>query len=259
VVTSFEYEAHPVRNVLGGLILHPRGRAIEVLKFYREFTQGAPDELVTYFGLLSAPDGTPVAALVVCYCGDLATGERVLAPLRGFGTPMLDAVQPMPFPVMQTLLDAAVPDGNQNYWKSAFLQSLRDDAIETIVGFANEGTSALTAVLIEQYGGAVSRVASDATAYAPRQAEYDLGILTQWTEPSETPRHVSWTREFMEAMAPFKTGAYLLNFIGDEGDDTVRAAFGTNYARLSQVKAKYDPANFFRMNQNIVPADMAAI
>jgi berberine-like enzyme len=230
-----------------------------VLKFYRDFTQTAPDELVTYAGLLSAPDGTPVTALVVCYCGDLATGDRVLAPLRTFGTPILDTVQPMAFPVMQTLLDAAVPDGNQNYWKSAFIKGLSDETIETIVGYAKQVTSPLTVVILEQYGGAIGRIPSDATAFAPREAEYDLGILSQWSDPSESSRHVSWTREFSEAMSPFTTGAYLLNFLGDEGHDTVRAAFGANYPRLAQLKAKYDPTNFFRVNQNVVPADAAAV
>ena len=123
VVTSFEYRAHPLTMVLGGLVLYPRAQAIDVLKFYRDFTASAPDELATYGALLWAPDGSPVVGFVTCYSGDLAEGERVLATLRGFGTPILDAIQPMPFPVMQTLLDAAVPDGNQNYWKSTFLRS----------------------------------------------------------------------------------------------------------------------------------------
>ncbi len=254
VVTSFEYQLHPVRMVLGGLVVHPRERATELLQFYRGFTQSAPDELATYAALLHTPDGTAVAALAVCYCGDLDEGARVLEPLRAFGPPLVDAIQPMPMPVAQTLFDAAVPDGNQNYWKSAFLRELSDEAIETIVSHANRATSPLTAILIEQYGGAAGRVPAGDTAFAQRHAQYDLGILTQWTRPDEWQRHIGWTREFAAAMTPYQSGAYLLNFLGEEQDDTIRAAFGSNYARLVEVKTKYDPTNFFRVNQNIVPS-----
>ena len=259
VVTSFEYQAHPLTMVLGGLILHPRAQAIDVLRFYRDFTASAPDELATYAALLCAPDGSPVVGFVACYSGDLAEGERVLSTLRGFGSPILDAIQPMPFPVMQTLFDAAVPDGNQNYWKSTFLRELSDAAIDTIVTHANEASSPLTAVLVEQYGGAASRVPDDATAFGNRRADYDLGILTQWVDPADSERHISWTRRFADAMAPFRSGAYLLNFLGEEGADTIRAAFGPNYERLAAVKSRYDPTNFFRVNQNIVPAEPMAI
>ena len=259
VVTSFEYRAHPLSMVLGGLVLHPRSQAIDVLRFFRDFTASAPDELGTYAALLSAPDGSPVVGFAACYSGDLAEGERALAPLRGFGAPILDAIQPMPFPVMQTLLDAAVPDGNQNYWKSTFLRELSDEAIETIVIHTNQATSPLTTVLVEQYGGAASRVAAEATAFAQRQAEYDFGILTQWVDPADSERHIAWTREFAEAMAPYRSGAYLLNFLGEEADEMIRAAFGANYDRLVTVKSKYDPANFFRVNQNVRPAEPMAI
>jgi hypothetical protein len=253
VVTSFEYRLHPVSQVLGGLVIHPRDRATDLLKFYRSFTESAPDELAAYAALMYTPDGQPVAAIAVCYSGDPAAGERLLAPLRSFGSPLVDAIQPMPFPVMQTLLDAAVPDGNQNYWKSTFLRALSDEAIEVIVSCANRATSPMTAVLVEQYGGAAGRVGKSDTAFAQRHGEYDLGILTQWVEPAESRRHIEWTREFADAMTPFRSGDYLLNFLGDETEDTVRASFGANYARLVEVKSKYDATNFFRVNQNVKP------
>jgi len=260
VVTSFEYRAHPVSTIIGGLLLHPRSQATDLLKFYREFTASAPDELGTYAVLLSAPDGTPIAAIATCYCGDVGQGERVLAPLRAFGSPILDAIQPMPFPVMQTLLDGAGADGNQNYWKSTFIREVSDEAIETIVSHANDGMSPLSAVLVEQYGGAAGRVAPDATAFAHREAVYDFGILSAWADPAESDRHIAWTRRFAEAMAPYRSGAYLLNFLDrEEGDETIRAAFGVNYERLVAVKTKYDPANFFRVNQNIAPAESMRI
>lgn len=254
VVTSFEYRLHAVHTVLGGLLLHPRERAVEMLEFYREFTRSAPDELATYAALLHTPDGKPAAALLVCYSGDLAEGERVIAPLRAFGPPLVDAVQPVPLPQMQTLLDAAVPSGNQNYWKSTFIEELSDEAIATLVSHANLGTAPLTAILVEQYGGVAARVPVHETAFAQRHAHYDLGILTQWVDPAESERHIAWTRAFADAMSPFRSGGYLLNFLDAESDEAILGAFGSNYARLSEVKAKYDPTNFFRVNQNVTPA-----
>jgi FAD binding domain-containing protein/berberine-like enzyme len=258
IVTSFEYRLHPISIVLGGLVIHPRDCATDLLKFYRSFTQSAPDELAAYAALMYTPDGDAVSAIAVCYSRGLAQGERLPAPLRSFGTPLVDAIQPMPFPVMQTLLDAAVPDGNQNYWKSTFLRELNDNAIDVIASYANQATSPMTAVLVEQYGGAASRVGKSDTAFAQRHSEYDLGILTQWVEPTESERHIAWTRGFADAMTPFRSRDYLLNFLGDENDDTIKASFGSNYARLVEVKTKYDPTNFFRVNQNVKPDSTAA-
>jgi hypothetical protein len=257
VVTSFEYRLHPVKMILGGIVVHSRDSARDLLRFYRTFTQSAPDELAAYAALLHTPDGMPVAAIAACYCGDLAEGERLIAPLRSFGTPMVDAIQPMPFPAMQTVFDAAVPDGHQNYWKSAFLRELSDEAIDVVVRHANEASSPLTGILIEQYGGAASRVGIRETAFAQRQAQYDLGILTQWTDVADSERHVKWTRDFWDAMSVYGSGRYLLNFLGEESDATIRAAFGDNYDRLVEVKTRYDPANFFRVNQNVQPGPVA--
>ena len=254
IVTSFEYRLHPVNIVLGGLIMHPRNQAAELLRFYRTFTQAAPEELTLYAVMLHTPDGVPAVAIAGCYCGDLAEGEKVLKPLRAFGTPMVDAFQPMPFPVMQSLLDGAFPDGTQNYWKSSFLRELSDAAIDVMVEHVNRATSPLSAVVIEYYGGAASRIGVADTAFAHRRAEYDVGIMTQWVDPAESPRHVEWTRHLFDALRPYSSGAYLLNFLGQEGDDTIKAAFGPNYDRLAAVKKKYDPANFFRLNQNIQPS-----
>jgi FAD/FMN-containing dehydrogenase len=253
VVPSFEYRLHPVSTVLGGMIVYPRDQAIEVLRFYRTFTQSAPEELTAYAGLLHTPDGMPAVAVVACYCGDLTEGEHVLKPLREFGSPLLDALQPMPFPQMQSLLDGSFPAGNYNYWKSTFLRELSDEAIDVLVEHANRATSQLTAVVIEYYGGAASRVGVSETAFAHREAQYDVGILTQWTDPGESQRHIEWTRSLADALRPYSSGAYLLNFLDEEGDDTIRAAFGENYRRLVEVKNKYDPTNFFRLNQNIKP------
>jgi len=166
---------------------------------------------------------------------------------------MVDLIQPMPFPQMQTLLDAAFPDGNHNYWKSTFLRELSDDAIGALVEHANRATSPLSGVAIEYYGGAAGRVAVSETAFAQRQAQYSIGILAQWTNPGESQHHIEWARGLADSMRPFSSGAYLLNFLGEEAEDTIKAAFGPNYDRLRGVKKKYDPKNFFCLNQNIKP------
>ena len=253
VVTSFEFRVHPVSTVLGGLVIYPRDRAVEVFRFYRDFTQSAPEELTAYCALMYTPDGIPAVAVIACYCGDLTEGEKVFKPLRAFGSPMLDEIQPMPFPQMQTLLDAAFPDGNQNYWKSTFLRELSDDAIAVLVQHANRATSPLTGVTIEFYGGAASRVGVSESAFAQRQARYDLVIVAQWVDPGESQRHIGWARGLADSMRPFSSGAYFLNFLGEEGEDTIKAAYSPNYDRLMAVKKKYDPKNFFCLKQNIKP------
>jgi hypothetical protein len=253
IVTSFEFRVHPVSTVLGGLVMYPRDRAVEVLQFYRDFTQSAPEELTAYAALVHTPDGIPAVAVIACYCGDVAEGEQVFKPLRTFSSPMMDAIQIMPFPQMQTLLDAAFPDGNQNYWKSTFLRELSDDAILVLVEHANRATSPLSGVTIEYYGGVASRVGASETAFAQRQAQYDVAILAQWVDPGESQGHIGWARGLADSMRPFSSGAYFLNFLGEEGEDTIKAAYGPNYKRLMAIKKKYDPKNFFCMNQNIKP------
>jgi hypothetical protein len=193
-------------------------------------------------------------AIAGCYSGDLTEGERVLKPVRTFGTPVADLFQPMPFPILQSMLDGAVPDGNFNYWKSTFLRELSDHAIDVIVENANRGTSPLTLVLLEYYGGAAGRMAPDATAFPHRHAAYDFGICSQWTNPADAEGIIGWTRQFSDAMKPFSSGAYFLSFLDQESDDTIKASWGPNYDRLVAVKTKYDPTNFFRVNHNIRPA-----
>jgi hypothetical protein len=253
VVVSFTFRLHPVHTVLGGMLLFPRERAAELIRVYRQFVESAPEALTAYAGLLCAPDGTPVVGIIVCYCGDLAEGERVIQPLRDFGTPLLDTIQPMPFPQMQCLLDGAFPAGNQNYWKGLFLRDLNDAAIDTIIAHANQATSPLSAVVIEYYAGAASRVPVSETAFAPRNETYDIGILAQWSDPAESAQQIAWTRGLAAALEPFGSGAYLLNFLAADDDNRVRAAFGPSYERLVAVKNRYDPSNFFSINQNIKP------
>jgi FAD/FMN-containing dehydrogenase len=253
IVTSFLYRAHPVSTVLGGLILYARDQADAVLHNYRAFMASAPDELTAYAGLLSTPEGIPAVGVLPCYCGDIADGERILKPLRTFGTPIVDSIQPLPFPAMQKLVDDAFPDGTHNYWKSTFLKALSDEAIGVIVEHANRIQSPLSSVVIELYGGAAGKFGQADTAFAHRQAEYNVGIMAQWTNVAESKTHISWARDLAKALEPYSSGGYLPNFVSEDDPDSVRTAFADNYARLVELKTKYDPGNFFSLNQNVTP------
>ncbi|HUK32792.1 MAG TPA: FAD-binding oxidoreductase [Vicinamibacterales bacterium] len=253
VVTSFEFKAHPIHTVLGGLLLYPRDLAVDVIRHFRDYIEAAPDELTAYAALLHGPDGSPLVGVIGCYCGAIAEGERVLQPLRAFGTPVLDAIQPMPFVAMQSLLGPSFPDGNQNYWKSTLQQRLTDDAIVAIVEHANRMGSPFSAVVLEYYGGAAGRIPNDATAFPHRDLPWDILFMAQWTDPAETARHRDWARAGEDILRPFSANAHLLSALDVEGEDVIRTAFGGNLLRLAAVKEKYDPVNFFRVNQNITP------
>ena len=253
IVTSFLYRAHPVSTVLGGVIAYTRDQAAALLRYYRDFMPAAPDELTAYAGLISMPDGTPAVGVMACYCDDLTEGERVLKPLRAFGSPVFDSIQPTSFPTMQKLVDEMSPDSTHNYWRSTFIRDFSDEVIDLIIEHGNRMESRLSRIVIQFFGGAAGRVAPADTAFAQRQAEYNVGIETQWTDAAESEKHIGWTRTLSDALRPYSSNGYLLNFIGDEEPDTIRAAFGSNYARLVELKTKYDPTNFFSLNQNVPP------
>jgi FAD/FMN-containing dehydrogenase len=253
VVTSFEYRLHRVDPVLGGMVLHPINQAAEVLRFYREFTASQPDDLQTWAGILTLPDGNLVVALVPCYVGSLDEGERLVAPLRRFGTPVADTIAPLPYVAMQQLFDAAFPPGRRNYWKSALADHLADEVIAATVEHVQKVPSRHTAILFAELHGAYSRVGKTETAYFHRDLQYDLIILSGWTDPVDNERNITWTRELFAIWEPHAARAAYVNDLGDEGEDRARSAYGDNYARLATLKAKYDPTNFFRLNQNIKP------
>lgn len=255
VVTAFQYRLHPVPTILGGLVVHPRAAARDVIRFHRDYVASAPEELTSYVALLTTPDGLPVVGVASCYCGDLREGERVLGPLRTFGSPLVDEMKPMPYAAMQGLFGPAFPWGHRNYWKSSFLRELPDAAVEAVVSQADRARSPLSAVALEYYGGAASRVAPAATAFPHREAKYNLLVLGQWREAAEDPEHIAWARGVWEAAQPWASGAVYLNAMGEvEGAQAVREAYGPNYARLAALKAQLDPKNIFRLNQNIAPA-----
>jgi FAD/FMN-containing dehydrogenase len=255
VVTSIEYRLYPVGpTVLGGLILHPLSAARDVLRYFREFAQTAPDEFGSFVGFLTSPEGEPLLALVICYSGSLEEGETVLRPLRAFGAPAADLVGQTPYTAVQSLFDPAFPPGRRNYWKSSFMHELSDAAIETMVSHFEAVPSPLSAAGLEHFGGAVSRVGEGETAFGQRDMTYSLLIASEWTDPAENDANIKWARDFWQAMQPYTRSAAYVNYLDAEEQDRVSAAYGNNYERLVALKTAYDPANLFRMNQNIKPA-----
>ena len=252
IATSLEYRLHPVGPVLAGRLIYPFAQARAVFQLFREFTDRAPDELTSTFGLRTSADGVPVAAIVLCYNGPIEAGEEIVQPLRRFGPPIVDLVRPVAYREVQSMVDALYPSGLCQYWKSSFLRRLGDDAIDTILAHFATVSSPLTAVVIEHLGGAVARVGADETAFDHRQAAYDLLITSLWTDATESERHIRWTRELWEAMQPFSTGGTYVNYL-DEGRPAAAAYSGAKYERLVGLKNRYDPTNFFRLNVNIPP------
>jgi FAD/FMN-containing dehydrogenase len=256
VATSFTYRVHPLRTITGGLIAHPVDAAPELLRFYRDASSACSDDLTVFAGLVHAPDGSgaKLAAMVACHAGDPADAERDLQPFTSWGSPLVVDVGPMPYPVMNTLLDAAFPAGSLNYWLSSFTNGLTDELIDLAVERFADIPSPMSAILFEHFHGAVTRVEPTATAVPHREQGWNLLIPSVWTDPAQTDANVTWTRETFAAMRPhFGTGRWL-NYLGDDqADDAIRGAYGPNYERLREVKRRYDPENVFHLNHNIAP------
>jgi FAD/FMN-containing dehydrogenase len=256
IVTSFEYQLHPVGPVLAGMLLYPFAQAKEALAYYRDFAKAVPDEVNTMGGLLTSPDGDLMAVIAVCYNGSLDAGERVLRPLREFGPPVADQIRPMAYREVQTQLDAAAVRGRRYYIKSSFMRSISDDAIDALIDrFANV-PSPHTLVFFQQLGNAANRIGAQETAFSQRDALCEWGCLSSWVDPAADGMNIGWTRALAEAMQPFSSGGAYITQMGveaEEGADRIKDAFGPNYEQLVALKNKYDPANLFRHNQNIRP------
>ncbi len=264
VVTSFKYRLHQVGpEVLSGLIVHPLVAARDVMDFYREYVKQAPDKLACWVVMRLAPPlptvppefhGQPILALGVCYAGEVREGERLLQPLRAFGRPVADMVQPQPFTAWQTALDPLLTPGMRNYWKSNEFTSVSRELVDTLVDYAVRLPDPQTELALAQLGGAVSRVPADATAYGHRDAQFVLNVHGRWADPAKDKECVDWVRDVFRATVPFATGSVYVNFLTEDESDRVRAAYGANYSRLAELKKKYDPRNVFRVNHNILPA-----
>lgn len=254
VVTSFLYRAYPISTVVGGLIAYPRDAAAEVLRGYRDYVAKAPDELTVYAALLWGTDGTPLTALVPCWIGENKdAGREVIKPLTEIGEPLIVDLHEMPFPAMQSMLDAAYEAGSRNYWKSTYLTGFTDDAIDTIVEQSKGMTIPGSAILIEHCAGATRSRKMGDNAFAQRGHDYLVALLPLWSDPADDKAQIAWARAAHDALAPFSAGGTYLNYIGADEDSAVLAAFGDNLRQLKQVKRKYDPSNFFSTNANVAP------
>jgi FAD/FMN-containing dehydrogenase len=251
VVTSFTYRLQPVGPVLAGGVSYAPAKAREALRFYHEFASTCPDELSTVASVGLDGDRSAFVSVGVCYCGPIESGEHAVRPLRTFGPPIQDAIQPMTYCTLQRASDAGFPPDQLHYWKAGWLKDLSDDAIEVMLRFAAEKPSPATAIALQQMHGAAARVDPAATAFPHRANLYDFLLLSQWADSADSERNIRWTQAFFEAMEPFMERGVYVNDLGEEGDERVRAAYGANYARLAALKDKYDPTNLFRMTHNV--------
>jgi FAD binding domain/Berberine and berberine like len=257
VVTSFEYQLHPLGpTITGGLIAHPFEKARDLLRFFRDCTVSLPDEHTIFGGLIHAPDGsgTKLAVLVTCHCGSPAAGEIAMRALKQFGSPVIDTLGPMPYCQLNGMLDGAFPKGALNYWKSSFLTQLSDDAIDTMIECFARCPTPMCQLIMEHFHGAITRVGVSDTAFPHRSEGYNLLIVCEWLDQQDNDRCITWARETYAKMEPFFASARYVNYLdGDDMGEPIVAAYGTNFRRLQQIKSKHDPKNFFRMNQNIRP------
>ncbi|MEA2741251.1 MAG: hypothetical protein QOH05_4558 [Acetobacteraceae bacterium] len=262
VAATLEYRLHPIGPMItGGVIAYPVSEARDVLRHFRDVTASLPDELIVFGGLIHAPDGTRLVAMVVCHCGTPEAGVRAVRPIKEFGSPVMDTIGPIPYTLMNTMLDDGYPFGALNYWKSSFLTTLSDDAIGTLIDCFTACPTPMGQLLLEHFHGAVTRIGVTDTAFPHRSEGYNLLVLAEWLDRKDNDACIAWARRTYSSMERFVGPSRYVNYLGDDetGDAVMQAAYGPNYQRLLALKAKYDPENFFRMNHNIrtaAPADI---
>ena len=263
IVTSFLFHLHPVDTVFGGPTFWPIEQSPEVLKAYQQFIAEAPEEVGGFFAFLVVPPaptfpaelhGRKMCGVVWCYTGPMEKAESALRPMRQVGKPAFEHVGPVPFPALQSTFDPLYPPGLQWYWKSDFYNALGDDAIGLLAEHASRIPTGLSTVHLYPVNGAVHRVAKDETAFTFRNSLLSGVIVGVDPDPANRAKITDWTRGYWEALHPFSAGGAYVNFLMDEGQERIRSTYGENYDRLAAIKKKYDPANFFRVNQNIRPA-----
>ena len=256
IATALTYRLHPLRMVTGGLIAHPIDAARDLLRFYRDAVADAPDELEVFAALVFAPDGsgTRLAAMIVCHSGDHEQAERDLAPLIGWGSPLVVQVGEMPYPDMNRILDDGFPTGSLNYWLSSFTNGLSDALIDVAIERFRSIPSPMSGILFEHFHGAVTRIGATETAVPHRQPGWNLLLPSVWLDPAETEANVAWTRDTHAALRAHLSDRRWLNYLADDqGANAVRGAYGENWDRLVNVKRRVDPDNVFHHNHNIPP------
>ena len=262
VVTSFEFQLHPVDTIYGGVLAYPFEQAAEVMHHYRDFIATAPEELGAFLGFHRIPPGDPfpeaywnqmMCLILCCYNGPQADAERVLQPLRDFGPPAVDWLSVMPYPALQSMFDEPSDFGLYAYWKADFIRALTPEAIGEHISYGADLPNVLSAVHFYPLNGAVQRRSRDATAFAYRDVAFCHVIACDTDNPSDMQQCIQWVRNYWSAAHPHSAGGAYMNFLMEEGADRVQAAFGDNYARLARVKGTYDPQNLFHYNQNIKP------
>ncbi|MGI8911794.1 MAG: FAD-binding oxidoreductase [Rubrobacteraceae bacterium] len=261
VVTSFEFKLHPIHTIIGGPTLWTLDQAPEVMRWYRDFIAGAPEDLGGFFAFLTVPPAPPfpehlhmkkMCGIVWCYTGSEEMAEEVFAPVKDVGTPALHGVGEMPYPALQSAFDGLYPPGHQWYWKADFINELSDEAIEEHMKFAEVPTMQSTMHLYP-INGAAHRVGSNETPWSYREATWGMVIAGVDPDPANGEIITEWARSYWEAIHPHSAGGAYVNMMMEEGQDRVRASYRDNYERLAEIKREYDPANLLRVNQNIKP------
>jgi FAD/FMN-containing dehydrogenase len=262
VATALEFRVHPVKDIYGGPMFFELKDAATVLRFYREFIKNAPEQFGGFPAWQIAPPlpfipenrhGDTFLAFVACWAGPLEDGERALKPLHDVAQVVAEYVAPMPYPALNSLFDALVPAGLQHYWKANFVKELTDAAIDAHLEYGPKVPAVNSTMHIYPINGACQRVASDATAFAYRDASFAPVIAGMWPDPAQNDANIKWVRDYYAATAPLSEEGGYINFMAGDDQDRIRANYKGNYARLVQVKQKYDPDNLFRVNQNIKP------
>ncbi|MGE0719136.1 MAG: FAD-binding oxidoreductase [Alphaproteobacteria bacterium] len=258
VAASLEFRLHPVGPIVtGGLIAYPFSAARDMMHFYRDATKSLSDDMTLFAGFVHAPDGsgTKLAAMVMCHVGPADEAAAAVEGIRRFATPAMDALGPIPYSALNAMLDGAYPAGARNYWKSSFLSRLDDAAIDAMIAAFAGCPTPMGQLLVEHFHGAVTRVGPTDTAFPHRTTGYNLLALSEWMEPAHDAGCIAWARDSHASMQPFAGAGRYVNYLtDDERADAIGEAYGPNYRRLQQVKSRYDPGNFFRLNQNVVPA-----
>jgi FAD/FMN-containing dehydrogenase len=256
IATSLEYNVHPVGPfIMGGAVVHPFGRAVDTLKFFRDTCAQIPDDMMLVADLQTAPDGSnaKLAAIAMAHSGSLNEAERAVRPIKAFGPPIVDALGPIPYNTLNTMLDPAFPKGARNYWKAQLLSDLSDDAIHSIVRSFEACPSPMSHIIIEHLHGAASRVPMASTACTLRTIGFNVVIISQWSNADDTERGVAWARETFSALTPYLAPMRYVNYLEADTKDAAAVAYGSNLTRLRDLKTKWDPENFFHQNVNVRP------